>query len=212
MPSAIWPASQSERSCSSRVTRLPLASVRAAAAGVVQQHQREHAVRLGLVGHQHGEHPRQADGFPCQPGLPRVPVALVEQEIEHVQDGRQALGQQVRGRHAERDARVRDLLLGPEQALAHGALGSRNARAISAVLMPARLRSVSATWASRFSDGWQQVNMSSRRSSGISLSRAYGGGSGCMAATSRSFAASADARRIRSMARCRAVVVSHASG
>ena len=90
--------------------------------------------------------------------------------------------------------------------------GSRNARAISAVLMPARLRRVSATWASRFSDGWQQVNMSSRRSSGISLSRAYGGGSGCMAATSRSFAASVNARRIRSMARCRAVVVSHASG
>ena len=54
--------------------------------------------------------------------------------------------------------------------------------------------------------------MSSRRSSGISLSLAYGGRSGSIAATSRSFAASVDARRIRSMARLRAVVVSHASG
>ncbi len=53
--------------------------------------------------------------------------------------------------------------------------------------------------------------MSSSRSSGISWSLAYGCGSGCIAA-SRSFAASVVARRIRSIARLRAVVVSQASG
>ncbi len=89
---------------------------------------------------------------------------------------------------------------------------SRNARAISAVLIPVSPRSVSATRASRFNAGWQQVNMSSRRSSGISLSLTYGAGSGPIAATSRSFAASVDARRSRSIARLRAAVVSQASG
>jgi hypothetical protein len=38
-----------------------------------------------------------------------------------VQHGGQAVRQQVRGRHPEGDARVRDLLLGAEDALAHGA-------------------------------------------------------------------------------------------
>jgi hypothetical protein len=35
----------------------------------------------------------------------------------------------------------------------------KNPRAISAVVSPASVRKVSATWASRVSDGWQQVNI-----------------------------------------------------
>ena len=90
------------------------------AARIVQQHQREHAVRLGLVWHQHRQHPGQADRLPGQPGLLRLPVPLIEEQVQDVEHGGKAFGQQVRRRHAERDARVRDLLLGPEQALAHG--------------------------------------------------------------------------------------------
>ena len=45
--------------------------------------------------------------------------------------------------------------------------GTRKARAISSVLSPPRVRSVSATWPSSARAGWQQVKSSSRRSSGI---------------------------------------------
>ncbi|GGL95122.1 hypothetical protein GCM10010129_43700 [Streptomyces fumigatiscleroticus] len=48
-------------------------------------------------------------------------MPFVEQQMEHVQYGGQPLGQQVRRRHTKPDARVGDLLLGPEKALAHGA-------------------------------------------------------------------------------------------
>ena len=44
--------------------------------------------------------------------------------------------------------------------------GTRNARAISAVVRPPSVRSVSATCASVASAGWQQVKISSSRSSG----------------------------------------------
>ena len=50
------------------------------------------------------------------------------------------------------------------------ASGTRKARAISAVVMPASVRRVSATWASKESAGWQQVNIRRRRSSGTSSS------------------------------------------
>ncbi len=52
------------------------------------------------------------------------------------------------------------------------ASGTRKARAISAVVMPASVRRVSATWASNDSAGWQQVNMRRSRSSGTSSSDA----------------------------------------
>ena len=45
----------------------------------------------------------------------------------------------------------------------------KNARAISAVVRPASVRSVSATRASSDSAGWQQVNISRSRSSGTPL-------------------------------------------
>ena len=46
--------------------------------------------------------------------------------------------------------------------------GTRNARAICSVGSPATARSVSATWASGASAGWQHRKISSRRSSGKS--------------------------------------------
>src|SRR4051812_10431406 len=44
---------------------------------------------------------------------------------------------------------------------------TRNARAISSVVRPHTRRSVSASWASRASAGWQHVKTSRRRSSSI---------------------------------------------
>ncbi len=50
-------------------------------------------------------------------------VALVEQQVEHGEHGTRALRQQVRRRNAVRDAGVADLVLGPHQSLRHGRLG-----------------------------------------------------------------------------------------
>src|SRR5439155_5639088 len=55
------------------------------------------------------------------------------------------------------------------------AVGTRNARAISSVSRPPRVRRVRATCASSASAGWQQVKMSRRRSSGIAVRVVLGG-------------------------------------
>ncbi len=89
--------------------------------------------------------------------------------------------------------------------------GTRKARAISSVVSPPSARNVSATCASSASDGWQQVKISSSRSSGklvssISSSTASG------TSSRRVFSASVRSRRRRSIARLRAVTVSQAPG
>src|SRR5579872_542325 len=96
--------------------------------------------------------------------------------------------------------------------------GTRNARAISGVVSPASVRSVSATCASTVNAGWQHVKMRRRRSSSIPLSptSSCGCGSGSLVpastATSCSLAAPVADLRRRSMARLRAAVVSQAPG
>src|ERR1700674_2790891 len=84
---------------------------------------------------------------------------------------------------------------------------SRNALAISPVVNPATARSVSATCASCESAGWQHVKISRRRSSASAAS-------GLMSepSSSASFSRYRLSRRKRSMARRRAVVISHAPG
>ena len=64
--------------------------------------------------------------------------------------------------------------------------GSRNARAISPVVSPPTVRSVSATCASSDSAGWQQANSSSSCASGIA---GASDGSGAASAASASTAA-----------------------
>ena len=92
------------------------------------------------------------------------------------------------------------------------ASGTRNARAISAVVSPARVRRVSATRASVASAGWQQVKISRSRSSGTPRSSGSGSSGTCIRAASWSLAAPTVSRRSRSVARLRAVVVSQAPG
>ena len=90
--------------------------------------------------------------------------------------------------------------------------GTRKARAISFVVMPASVRRVSATCASNDRAGWQQVNIKRSRSSGTSSSGASSSSPVAMTATSRVLDAPIRARRTRSTARWRATVVSQAPG
>ena len=93
--------------------------------------------------------------------------------------------------------------------------GTRKARAISGVVRPPRVRSVSATRASIASAGWQHVKISRSRSSGMPLTSSSLPPSASRRASfsrvsvlRRRFAS----RRRRSIARRLAVVVIHAPG
>ncbi len=88
--------------------------------------------------------------------------------------------------------------------------GTRNARAISSVVTPPRVRKVSATCDSTDNAGWQHMKISSSRSSGNVVGAI---GSSCgSAASSRAFVANVRSRRMRSIARFRAVLTSHVPG
>ena len=89
---------------------------------------------------------------------------------------------------------------------------TRNARAISSVVRPPSARSVRATCASSPSDGWQQVKISSSRSSGKLVSSITSSSTASGTSSRRVFSASVRSRRKRSIARLRAVIVSQAPG
>ncbi len=144
-------------------------------------------------------------------------VALVEQEVEHREDGRRPLGQQVRGRDPVGDAGVADLLLRPHEPLGHRRLGDEEGagdlgrrepdegpqRERDACLEPER--GVTA--------GEDQTEPVVLHAAAVRLDRLRRpGSSAASTATSCSLAVPTDARRSRSIARLRAVVVSHAPG
>src|ERR1700722_1354725 len=90
--------------------------------------------------------------------------------------------------------------------------GTRNARAISAVLSPPSSRSVSATCALAARAGWQQVKISRSLSS---RTAATSSGTSCCSCSSAAWACRSSreaSRRSRSMARRRAVVMIHPAG
>ena len=89
--------------------------------------------------------------------------------------------------------------------------GTRNAAAISATVSPPSSRSVRATRASGASAGWQQVKISRSRSSSTGPVGSWGSGS-CIISACRCLSSRRDSRRIRSMARLPAVVVSQPPG
>jgi hypothetical protein len=89
--------------------------------------------------------------------------------------------------------------------------GTRKALEISPVVSPPSARRVSATWASAARAGWQLMNTSSSRSSGIAVSSASIS-TAAWRSSSRVLAASVRLRRRRSIARLRAVVTSQAPG
>ena len=88
-------------------------------AGVVQQHQRQQRQYFRLIRHQASQCPAEVDRFGREVD-PAAAPALVEDQVDHSEDGRGPFGQLVTGRHGERDARIPDFVLGPGQPLAHG--------------------------------------------------------------------------------------------
>ena len=89
---------------------------------------------------------------------------------------------------------------------------TRKARAISGVVSPPSVRRVSATCASVASAGWQQVKTSSSRSSGKVVVSSMVSSVASATSSCRVFSASVRLRRMRSMARLRAVEISQAPG
>jgi hypothetical protein len=91
------------------------------AARVAHEHQREQAVDLRLVGHQLGQRASEPDRLRGE--LPAAAVALVEDQVHDREHRREAVGQQVRRRDAERDPGVADLALRAYEPLGHRRLG-----------------------------------------------------------------------------------------
>jgi hypothetical protein len=94
-----------------------------------EQHQREQAGHLRLVGHQDLQHPGQPDGLVAQLVTDQLraagrDVALGEQQVQHVEDGGQAVGQLVTVGHPVRDPGVADLGLRAADPLRDGRLGA----------------------------------------------------------------------------------------
>ncbi len=94
------------------------------AARVLEEHEREEAQYLRLVGHQHCQELAEPDRLlaellPDVVAARRRRVPLVEDEVEDGEHGAQPLGEQVIRRHAERDPRGADLLLRSHEPLGH---------------------------------------------------------------------------------------------
>ncbi len=96
--------------------------------GLDEQHEREQAQHLRLVGHELDQEPAEADRFGAevladQPVARTRRVALGEDEVDDGQHGAQPVGQLGLVRHPVGDPRVADLALGPDNPLRHRRLG-----------------------------------------------------------------------------------------
>ena len=125
VPCSMRSWSQSVRSCSSRVSRSPVVIDASPAPGVDQQHERQQAEHLRLVGHEAGEEVAEPDRLvaeaAAQEGLPgRGEVALVEDEVDNGQHACEAVRHGVLRRHLVRNAGVSDLGPGARKAFGHG--------------------------------------------------------------------------------------------
>ncbi len=94
------------------------------AAGIGQEHEREQAGDLRLAGQRLVQHPRQTDRFggeraPVQGGARGRRVALVEDEVEHVQHDGEPLGSLGLGRQVEPETGAPDALLRAADPLRH---------------------------------------------------------------------------------------------
>ena len=184
---------------------------------VVDEHQRQEAESLGLVGHQGAHGPGQPDRFGAQALSHEVRaggggVALVEQEVQHRQDGGGPVDQEVGRRDAKGDAGVADLALGPDQPLGHRGLGNEEGpgdlRRRHAGEGPQRERHLRVEGQRRVTTGVHEAEAVVGhvvRARGVVCGRSS-------SRLRRSFAAPSWLRRIRSSARFRATVVSHAPG
>jgi hypothetical protein len=102
------------------------------AARVVDEHERQQARGLGVVGHELDEQAAEPDRLGAQllahePIAGRRGVALVEDEVDDGEHRGQAIGQVGVLGHAVRDVCRCDLALGPHEALGHRRLGDEEA-------------------------------------------------------------------------------------
>ena len=116
--------SQRDRSCSASGISSPLGSALARTASLGQQHQRQQAGDLRVVGQRPPDDPGQADRLAGEVAARQLraaagQVALVEDQVEHVQDRAQPLRPLVAARHLKRDGRRPDRLLGAADPLCH---------------------------------------------------------------------------------------------
>ena len=94
----------------------------------MEEHQREQAERLRLVGHQDGEQLREPDRLLAEVGADVLAaaarrVALVEDEIQDGEHRAKPLWEHVVGWDAERDPGIADLPLRADEPLRHRRLG-----------------------------------------------------------------------------------------
>ena len=78
-------------------------------------------MHLGLVGHQLGERAPEPDRLGRE--VATAAVALVEDQVDDREHGGEAVGEQMRRRHAKRDPGGLDLALRADEPLGHGRLG-----------------------------------------------------------------------------------------
>ena len=217
-PSAIGPGPRAGRAS-------PSAPVRASRRESWSSRSARSAARLGLVRHERRRAARasriaSAHRSRRTSASPRGgAVALVEDQVERPRARRRAApGSRSSGGTRYGMPASRIFFFARTIRWASVASGTRNARAISGVVRPPSVRRVSATRASRASAGWQQVKISRRRSSARRLSlprRTIDSVPRGHAAALELGAASPPwrrARRRRSRARLRAVVVIQAPG
>ena len=144
------------------------------AARIVQEHQGQQAERLGLVRHQPDQDAAEPDRLRAQLApderlARRRVVALVEDQVQDLQDPVEALGQEVVRRDSIGDAGVADLPLRAHEPLGERRLGHEEGPRDLRRLSPPRVRSVRATRASSGRAGWQQVKIRRSRSSSVGI-------------------------------------------
>jgi hypothetical protein len=91
----------------------------------VAQHEREQAANFGLVRHQPRERSTEANRFSGQIDSPAI--ALVVNEVHDRQYGREAFGQQLGRRHAERNTHLFDPGLCARESALRDVLGAETA-------------------------------------------------------------------------------------
>ena len=132
----------------------------------MQEHEGREAEHFGFTGKQRGKQPPEADRFLAQvgphDGIARAGrVALVEQEVDNRQHGRQAFGERFPRRDLVGNARQRDLLLGAHDALRGGCFGLQECARDLACRQPAkraqRERSLRGNGKGRVAAGEQQA-------------------------------------------------------
>ena len=114
---------------------------------VVDEHQREQPVHLGLVGHQLGERAAEPDRLRSEVASPAV--ALVEDQVDDGEHGGQSIGEQMGRRDAKRIPAALIFRFARTRRLAIVSSGTRKARAMSSVRSPPSVRSVRARPARR---------------------------------------------------------------